>query len=119
MSFSDEEIKDRIELVKLVVAGAYRVRCERISTADLYDVARDWERIFARIPTQELLELRDMGLQHRCKTPEQFINVWEMKTTAEFHRKATQLALKKAHASAVTRPRIPEFVMEEWGGLNG
>lgn len=109
-NFSEQEIADRIGLCKSIVEGAFSIRGIGLSPEKIEHHATYWEAALAGVPTEQLNDLYEIGMRHKCTTAEQFQNVWEMKVQAE-----AQLAQhRQTIASRPVEPPAPQELPEEY-----
>jgi hypothetical protein len=111
MKFTEDEIATRIELVKPIVEGAFSLTGRTLSPDDLQRHARHWEASFDGVATEQLRDLYREGLKHKCRTSEQFVNVWEMKMEAEYQ--AAEYRRRQQEPERKGSP-IPPHILKKW-----
>lgn len=120
VKFSEQEIQTRRELVKPIVEAAYSLKGVILSEETIESHAKHWERVFVQVGTPQLRELYELGVQHNCQTPEQFLMYWEMKIQAEFSEAEHKRQMEK-YEQAERASKTPEAIRgrekmaREWG----
>lgn len=107
MSFSTEEIQDRIELVKPIVAGAFSINGLRRTQEEIAADAVHWELAFRGVATSQLTELKEIGLRHQCTKTAQFLNAWELKVAADWQLAKHRQTVATRNPEPTTTQAVP------------